>query len=487
MTGFDFLKIPRHREPTQPRAVRTGHFQEYVETLRQSEAQKEARRCMGCGVPLCNAGCPTFNLIPEFNEAVARENWQQAWETLAPTNPFPEITGRVCPAPCEPVCCLNLAAQPVSIKALERAIGDRAWREGWVKPLGASSRERGAARVGLRGSAGGPAQVAIVGSGPCGLAAAASLTQSGCAVSVFERAEEPGGLLTFGIPDFKLAKGLVRRRIQWLESSGVRFFTRCGVGSDVSLDQLFRDFDAICLATGFETPRQLSVSGMGMSGVVQAMDFLTAQNRAHVHQGESELSARGLEVVVIGGGDTALDCIGTALRQGVRRVTQITSRDTTTAARLDDNPWPEPPRTGRSDTQTEEVPLVLNRLSCAEIMGKARVTAVRCQRVLHRWEKHWNKGYEDIVVPAQMVIIAQGFAAPGLEEVLDEIGLHHHKGQLRTTGAVTSHPKVFAGGDLVVGPSLVVTAIRSGIEMARSVSAYLAKHQVSLSEASVDT
>jgi glutamate synthase (NADPH/NADH) small chain len=481
MTSFDFLKIPRHREPTQPRSLRTGHFNEYVDTLRTTEAQREAKRCMDCGIPLCNFGCPTFNLIPEFNEAVTRDEWKRAWEALIPTNPFPEITGRVCPAPCEPACCLNLTAQPVSIKAIERAIGDRAWQEGWIAPIGAMRGSLETPRK-LHRAGGGQAQVAIVGSGPCGLTAAASLAQSGCAVSVFERAETPGGLLTFGIPDFKLPKDLVGRRIQWLQESGVQFFTGCEVGKDIGLEVLFRDFDAICLATGFETPRQLRVSGTTKSGVVQAMDYLIAQNRAYAQGTESHLSAQGLEVVIIGGGDTALDCIGTALRQGARRVTQITSRDTTPVTRPADNPWPEPPRTGRSDSQTEEVPVVLNRMHCAEITGSDSVTAIRCQRVLHRWEKHWNKGYEDIIVPAQMVIIAQGFKAPGLEEVLDEIGLHHHKGQLRTNGAVTSHPKVFAGGDLVVGPSLVVTAIRSGIEMARAAANYLERHQVSLGE-----
>jgi glutamate synthase (NADPH/NADH) small chain len=328
ITGF--LEWQREAAPKRPKSERVHDTREFVLPQAAEQSRRQAGRCMDCGIPFCHQGCPLGNLIPDFNDLVWRGRWEEAWESLSSTNEFPEFTGRLCPAPCEAACVLAIDQAAVTIEQIEKEIADRAFREGWVRPRPPASRTG--------------RTVAVVGSGPAGLAAAAALNRVGHTVTVYERAPAPGGLLRFGIPDFKLEKSLVERRVTLLEAEGVTF--RCGVdvGTSPGFDQLAAEHDAVVLALGARRPRDLAVPGRELPGVVWAMDYLEAQNR---HVGGAplppELSARGKRVVILGGGDTGSDCLGTAHRQGAAHVEQIELLPAPPQVRAPGNWWPDWP------------------------------------------------------------------------------------------------------------------------------------------------
>jgi glutamate synthase (NADPH/NADH) small chain len=453
-----FLEQTRQHPATEAVTARTQHFREYEQTLTAPDAAAESKRCMQCSVPFCHGACPTNNLIAEFTEQVSIGQMEAAWHVLSETNPFPEITGRVCPAPCEQSCCLGAIRAPVSIKAIERSIGDWGLANGGLAPI-VPRRER-------------HQRVTVLGSGPCGMAAAVRLRQEGYKVQILERASLAGGLLRWGIPDYKLDKSIIDSRINWLIDSKVDIRTGVNVGKDISVEDLLRSCDALALAVGYEQERGLRTVGSDRPGVIRAMEFLKQQNLATLEQRDSSLSVKGKRVVVVGGGDTGWDCVGTAIRQGAQSVVRMTSRKRLPQKRPQDNPWPEPPQVQRTDSQTEECSEEIYDVRIVEIMGEDKVEAVRCERTLHRSEKHWNRKRESSTIEADCVIIAQGFEASGSEQLYDILGIAHSAGTLVTDHCRTNRPMIFAGGDAVVGPSLVVTAIRSGLEMAETIIQY---------------
>jgi glutamate synthase (NADPH/NADH) small chain len=454
-----FLETPRARSKTEEPQSRTTHFREYEGAMDDGTTRVQGSRCMQCAVPFCHSSCPTSNLIPEFSEAASKGDLAEAWNIVTATNPFPEITGRVCPAPCETSCCLGSIREPVSIKAIERKIGDWGLQHGNLQPIIPPIERRG--------------RVTIIGSGPCGMAAAARLRQEGFKVRIIEKAAHAGGLLRYGIPDYKLAKSIVDQRTAWLQSSSIQILTGVAVGEQLTAEDVLAQSDAVGLAVGFEHERPLRTTGSDKEGVFMAMDYLTAQNEATQAGGTSRLNVAGQRVIVIGGGDTGWDCVGTALRQGAQSVLRVTSRRRLPQVRPGDNPWPEPPQVQRRDTQTEECQTELYDIRVVEIMGGRSVEAVRCERILNRADRVWNKDRDSIIIEADRVIVAQGFQSSGSEKLYDLLGLAHSEGTLVTENGRTNRPMIFAGGDAVVGPSLVVTAIRSGLEMADSIAHYL--------------
>ncbi|MDE1959685.1 MAG: glutamate synthase subunit beta, partial [Xanthomonadaceae bacterium] len=454
ITGF--LEYPRQDESPEAPATRVRHWHEFIPALADATARTQAARCMDCGIPFCHSGCPVHNLIPDFSDLVWSDRWREALETLHATNNFPEFTGRVCPAPCEAACTLGIRQAPVSIKSLEHAIIDKGWALGWVRPQPAATRS------GQR--------AAIVGSGPAGLAAAQQLARAGHAVTVFERNERPGGLLRYGIPDFKLEKSHIDRRVAQLEAEGVAF--RCGVevGAD-DVATLRSDFDAVLLAIGAEQPRDLPLPGRELEGVHFAMEFLPLQNRRNAGDAVVTMrSATGKRVVVIGGGDTGSDCVGTCNRQGARSVTQFELLAQPPAQENKPLVWPYWPIKLRTSSSHEE--------GCARDWAVAtraflpgsgtdaqRVRALRACRV------EWHDGRmrevadSDFVIEADLVLLALGFAHPQAQ-LLAAFGVERDaRGNARAStlaadGYPTSTPRVFAAGDVRRGQSLVVWAIR---------------------------
>lgn len=433
-----------------------------------AEMRAQGERCMDCGVPTCMAGCPLGNLIPDWNDLVSRNGWREALDLLHATNNFPEFTGYTCPAPCEPACVLARDREAVSIKAIERAIVDMGWQEGWIVP------EPPASRSGHR--------VAVVGSGPAGLACAQQLARVGHAVTVFERDDVPGGLMVLGIPDFKIAKPRVARRIAQMSTEGVVFRTGQAVGRDVSLAGLRDGFDAVCLAIGAGCPRELRLPGRDLAGVHLAMDYLTGENWRQSGRGEGvPIDARGLRVLVLGGGDTGADCVATAHRQGAASVTQVSIREAQPDERPPGNPWPEWPRTRRRSYAIEEGGEELFGLDSAgfvDLDGDGRVDAMRLERVRWTYDEHHRRVARTVVdaevlLPADLVLIAVGFAGPDLGPVGAD-GLACGRGTIGTDAAMmTAMPGVFAAGDARRGPSLVVWAIAEGREAARQIDLYL--------------
>ncbi|MDE2178597.1 MAG: glutamate synthase subunit beta [Xanthomonadaceae bacterium] len=467
ITGF--LEYPRQDESPEAPATRVRHWHEFIPALADATARTQAARCMDCGIPFCHSGCPVHNLIPDFSDLVWSDRWREALETLHATNNFPEFTGRVCPAPCEAACTLGIRQAPVSIKSLEHAIIDKGWALGWVRPQPAATRS------GQR--------AAIVGSGPAGLAAAQQLARAGHAVTVFERNERPGGLLRYGIPDFKLEKSHIDRRVAQLEAEGVAF--RCGVevGAD-DVATLRSDFDAVLLAIGAEQPRDLPLPGRELEGVHFAMEFLPLQNRRNAGDAVVTMrSATGKRVVVIGGGDTGSDCVGTCNRQGARSVTQFELLAQPPAQENKPLVWPYWPIKLRTSSSHEE--------GCARDWAVAtraflpgsgtdaqRVRALRACRV------EWHDGRmrevadSDFVIEADLVLLALGFAHPQAQ-LLAAFGVERDaRGNARAStlaadGYLTSTPRVFAAGDVRRGQSLVVWAIREGRQAAHAIDTLL--------------
>jgi glutamate synthase (NADPH) small chain len=468
-TGF--LEYERKDSAYQPVEQRIRHFSEFVLPLSEDELSRQGARCMDCGIPFCHQGCPVNNIIPDWNDLVYRREWREALEVLHSTNNFPEFTGRVCPAPCEEACTLNIDDNPVTIKSIECAIADRGWAEGWIKP------QPPVHKTGKR--------VAIVGSGPAGLACAQQLARAGHDVTVYEKADRAGGLLRYGIPDFKMEKQAIDRRIAQMEAEGVTFRTGVHVGHDLPAEQLLEEYDALVLAGGSEQPRDLEVPGRELEGVHFAMDFLPQQNRRVAGDAvapEVSITAEGKHVVVVGGGDTGSDCIGTSIRQGAKSVTQIEILPKPPEKPDKGLTWPYwPNRLRTSSSQAEGVA----REWCVqtkELVGEGgRVKALKAVRV--QWAQDANGRWqmkeqpeEPLELKADLVLLAMGFVHPFREGMLEQLGVGlDGRGNVAadTDRYQTSLPKVFAAGDMRRGQSLVVWAIREGRQAARAVDEYL--------------
>jgi glutamate synthase (NADPH/NADH) small chain len=471
-TGF--LEVDRRDRAAAPPQERLKSWNEFVEEPGPDPVRQQASRCMDCGIPFCHGGCPVNNLIPDWNDLVFKDDWKGAIDRLHQTNNFPEFTGRICPAPCEAACTLNLVDAPVTIKSIECEIADNAWREGWVKPQQA---RRGTGR-----------RVAIVGSGPAGLACAQQLARAGHAPTVFEKNDRIGGLLRYGIPDFKLEKHQIDRRMQQMEIEGVIF--RCGmnVGVDVSVERLMDDYDVLVLAGGAEQPRDLPVPGRELDGVHFAMDFLTQQNKRNAGDAEERaaphgtLSAAGKHVLVIGGGDTGSDCIGTSNRQGALSVTQFEIMPQPPLRENKALTWPNwPLKLRTSSSQEEGAERDFSVVTTAFVGEGGRVTGVRCARseavpgVDGRMIIRPIPGTE-FDLKADLVLLAMGFTGARKEGVVADSAV-----ETSPSGAVkadfgafqTSNPRIFACGDMRRGQSLVVWAIREGRECAERVDAFL--------------
>jgi glutamate synthase (NADPH/NADH) small chain len=467
-TGF--IEIARKKMPTRPVAERVHDWREVYLPYPESALKDQAARCMDCGIPFCHQGCPLGNLIPDWNDLVYRDRWKAAIERLHATNNFPEFTGRLCPAPCEGSCVLGINNDPVTIKAVEVSIIDRAFDEGWVTPRPPD------VRTGKR--------VAVIGSGPAGLAAAAQLNKAGHWVTVFERADRIGGLLRYGIPAFKLEKRVLDRRLALLEAEGVMFKTGANVGVDVTVEELRRDFDAIVLAGGSTRPRDLPVPGRELKGIHFAMEYLTLQNRRNEGDRIPDsqfITAQGKHVVIIGGGDTGADCLGTAHRQGAKSVVQLELLPQPPADRAANNPWPLWPNIFRVSTAHEEGGTRLYSIATERFTGdgKGHVTTLHSQHVEMvnangRVEFRPVVGSEQMM-KADLVLLAMGFLGPETNGMLQQLGVKMtERGNVWRDGTwMTSVPGVFAAGDMQRGQSLIVWAIAEGRSAARGVDAYL--------------
>jgi glutamate synthase (NADPH/NADH) small chain len=461
VTGF--LEIDRRDRRYAPASDRIRHYREFVIPLSEEATRDQAARCMDCGIPFCHSGCPVNNQIPDWNDLVYHADWEEAARNLHSTNNFPEFTGRICPAPCEASCTLNLNDSPVTIKMIECAIIDRAFANGWVKP------EMPGASTGKK--------IAIVGSGPAGLACAQQLARAGHEVHLFEKNAKPGGLLRYGIPDFKMEKHLIDRRVAQMQTEGVRFHTNVNVGIDLDAAALLADFDAIVLAGGAEKPRDLPVAGRDLSGVHFAMEFLPQQNRRigkePIHSNEPILAA-GKHVVVIGGGDTGSDCIGTSIRQGALSVTQleILPRPPEREDKL--LTWPDWPLKFRTSSSQEEGAKREFLVTTKELRGENGVVNKLIGTRLDADLKEIPGGAFEL--RADLVLLAMGFLSPVHDGLLTDLGVAlDPRGNVAadTSSYKTSLPKVFTCGDMRRGQSLVVWAIREGRQAAQAVDTFL--------------
>lgn len=467
-TGF--ISTPREESAKRPVAERVKDHLEVEQRLPLERLERQASRCMDCGIPFCHMyGCPLGNLVPEFNDLVYRKQWRKALELLHARNPFPEITGRICPALCEAACTLSAGHEPVTIRQIELEIVERGWENGWIVP------EPAAHRTGKR--------VAIIGSGPAGLAAAQWLARRGHKVVVFEKAEKPGGILRYGIPDFKLEKRVLNRRIEQLRAEGVVFENGVEAGSDISARYLQRSFDAVLLAAGARVPRDLKAPGRELKGIYFAMDLLSQQNRMNMGEAfEGErISAEGKDVLVIGGGDTGADCIGTCRRQGAREITQIELLPEPPRERLQDNPWPTWPRILRESSSHKEGCERLWSIGTKEFIGDAgKVNKVRCVKL--EWSvKDGRQAFREIEgsefeISAQIVLLAMGFVHVEHGPLVTELGVKTDpRGNIVSDEeGRTSVEGVFAAGDAASGASLVVRAMESGLRAAKAVEQFLA-------------
>jgi glutamate synthase (NADPH/NADH) small chain len=465
-----FLTIARATPRRQSVDERVQHWNEFYVPLHDDELAAQGARCMDCGVPFCQSetGCPVYNLIPEWNELVHRGKWRDAVDVLHSTNNFPEFTGRLCPAPCESACVLSLIDQPVSIRNIEQSIIDRAFQEGWVGPR-PPARESGR-------------RVAVIGSGPAGLATAQQLRRSGHAVIVFERWDRAGGLLRYGIPDFKLEKSILDRRINQLAAEGVEFRTSVNVGDDVAADDLRREFDAVCLAVGASRPRDLTVPGRDLRGIHFAMDFLTQQNRRVAGDviGREAISARDKRVIIIGGGDTGSDCAGTCLRQGAKSVRQFELLPQPPESRSLSTPWPYWPmqlRTSHAHEEGCQRDWSIATTAFTGVNGSVRALhAVRVESELQRDGRIANQSVpgSEHLEEADLVLIAMGFAGVEENRLLDRLGVREERGAVLTdVDHCAGVAGVFAAGDARRGASLIVWAIREGRDAAAAIERYL--------------
>jgi glutamate synthase (NADPH/NADH) small chain len=461
ITGFlEYERSDRRYEPVEERIK---HWREFVLPLPESETRTQAARCMDCGIPYCHTGCPVNNQIPDWNDLVYRGDWEEAARNLHSTNNFPEVTGRVCPAPCEASCTLNLDDNPVTIKTIECMIADRAYAEGWLRA------EPPAVRTGKK--------VAIVGSGPAGLACAQQLARVGHEVHVFEKFAKAGGLLRYGIPDFKMEKHYIDRRMEQMQAEGVTFHCGAHVGVNVPAERLLEDYDALVLAGGAEKGRDLPIPGRELEGIHFAMDFLPQQNRRVSGEAQAEgepILAGGKHVVVIGGGDTGSDCIGTAIRQGARSVTNFEIMPQPPARENKLLTWPEWPLKLRTSSSHEEGAERDFAVMTTRLSGEGgEVRTLHCVRVDGKINAIPGSEFD---IPADLVLLAMGFVHPVHEGMIASLGLDlDSRGNVKadTLGYQSSRRKVFAAGDMRRGQSLVVWAIREGRQCAHAVDAFL--------------
>ena len=467
-TGFqEFIRLTPDRRHVQER---TNDYDEYYQRWSDQQAKEQGSRCMDCAVPFCHMGCPLGNVIPEFNHQVYLGDWEQALRVLLSTNNFPEFTGRICPAPCEASCVLNINADPVTIEHIEKEISERGFENGWIKA------EPPLVRTGKK--------VAVVGSGPAGLATAQQLNRAGHSVTVFERDSHVGGLLALGIPDFKLSKDVVRRRVGLMEEEGVVFLTGVNVGVDRPVDDIRKEFHAICLTGGSTEARDLPVPGRELLGIHMAMEYLPQQNK--LLAGETippgqRINAEGKRVVILGGGDTGADCLGTAHRQGAELVHQFELLSEPPIERVSDNPWPEWPNILRSSGAHEE-----GGVRDYDILTKSFSGSDGQVEKLHAVRVSWDKDEDgrfnmqeipgsEFDVDVDLVLLAMGFLHPQHEGMLSQLGVNlDGRGNVQIDdNRMTNVPGVFAGGDMARGQSLVVWAIAEGRETARCVDEYL--------------
>ncbi len=462
-TGF--LELDRQDRTYADPKERLNHYKEFVIPHEEPALKAQASRCMNCGIPYCHNGCPVNNIIPDWNHLVYEGDWKNALEVLHSTNNFPEFTGRICPAPCEASCTLNLIDQPVTIKSIECAIVDKGWKEGWIAP------QVPAQRTGK--------SVAVVGSGPAGMAAAQQLARAGHSVTVFEKNDRIGGLMRYGIPDFKLEKQLINRRAVQMELEGVEFRTSTEVGVHISIESLKENFDAVVLAGGAEEPRRLEIPGAELPGVRMAMEFLTQQNKRNAGDDElraaprGSLLATGKHVVVIGGGDTGSDCVGTSNRQGAASVTQIEIMPQPPEKENKLLTWPDWPLKLRTSTSHEEGverdwAILTKRVASTD----GQVTGLDCVRVEWVDGKMQEIAGSEFTLKADLILLAMGFIGPRKPGLIDQSGVAlDARGNVaaNVTDYRTSDPQIFACGDMRRGQSLVVWAIREGRQAARAV------------------
>ena len=466
-TGF--LELDRQDRSYADPKGRVAHYNEFVIPHAEPALRAQASRCMNCGIPYCHTGCPVNNIIPDWNHLVYEGDWQSALEVLHSTNNFPEFTGRICPAPCEASCTLNITDQPVTIKSIECAIVDKGWEQGWIAPQVPSHRTG--------------KSVAVVGSGPAGMAAAQQLARAGHSVTLFEKNDRVGGLLRYGIPDFKLEKHLINRRIVQMEAEGVQFRTSTEIGVTISVASLKENFDAVVLSGGAEDPRPLDIPGFELPGVRFAMEFLTQQNKRNAGDDEIRAAPRGSltatdkHVVVIGGGDTGSDCVGTSIRQGAASVTQIEIMPKPPTKEDKALTWPDWPMKLRTSTSHEEGCDRDWAILTKRVVGKdGLVTGLDCVRVEWVGGKMQEIAGSEFTLQADLILLAMGFLGPKKQGLVDQAAV-----DLDPRGNVaanvidyrTSDPKVYACGDMRRGQSLVVWAIREGRQAARAVDEML--------------
>ena len=474
-TGFkEFTReLPAYRDPKQ----RLGDYKELYVEFSDEKTQKQGARCMDCGVPFCHFGCPLGNIIPEFNDAVYQGDWKLAIDILSSTNNFPEFTGRICPAPCEASCVLGINQPPVAIEHIEKSIIEKAYELGYVKPF--IPKERTGKKV------------AIIGSGPAGLAAAAQLNKAGHFVTVYERADQIGGLLRYGIPDFKLEKWVIDRRLEVMKSEGIEFKLNSNIGVNIDAKEMEAQFDALVLTGGSTVPRDLPITGRELKGVFPAMEFLSQQNKRVAdikvevdHTGKpyqnGSLSAKGKNVLVIGGGDTGSDCVGTSNRHGAKSVTQIELLGKPPVGRDENNPWPLWPMILRTSSSHEEgVERQWSLLSKAFIGNeKGELTGLKVVEI--EWKTVDGKPQfvempeTEHIIPCELALLAMGFLFPDKTGIMDQLNIEQdERGNIKTTNYQTANAKVFSAGDMRRGQSLVVWAISEGREAARAVDIYL--------------
>ena len=470
-----FMTFPRELAPDEAPEQRVKHYNEFTRSLPPEKIREQAYRCMNCGIPFCHDGCPLGNQIPDFNELVKDEDWREALRMLHSTNNFPEFTGRVCPAPCESSCVLGINEPPVAIEMIEREIADRGWAEGWITP------EPPEHRTGKR--------VAIVGSGPAGLAAAQQLNRAGHHVVVYERADAPGGLLTYGIPAFKLDKSVVFRRIEQMKAEGVEFRSNAELGGNVPIAEL-EQYDAVLIAIGSTRAREMDVPGRDLQGIHRAMEFLPQQTARLLGKPVRgpEILATGKNVVVIGGGDTGSDCIGTSIRQGCKSLVNLELLPRPPLERAADNPWPQWPMILRISSSLKEGG---DRMFCVltkrfEDNGAGHVAALHAVKVEWVTDAHGRRTMREVPasemrIPCELVLLAMGFVAPEADAFIAELGLEWDKNRFGQAIKAndrfqTTHPGVFVAGDARRGQSLVVWAIHEGREAARAIDIYLMGH-----------
>jgi glutamate synthase (NADPH/NADH) small chain len=478
-TGFK--EISRETPTRESVQLRVQHYNEIYEPFPEQKLRDQGARCMDCGIPFCNNGCPLGNIIPEWNDLVYKNRWRDALAMLFKTNNFPEFTGRVCPAPCEEACVLGINNKPVTIKLIEQNIIDHAFKEGWVKP------ELPPVRTGKR--------IAVVGSGPAGLAAAAQLNKAGHWVTVFERADRVGGLLMYGIPNFKLEKDVVDRRITLMKEEGINFVTNSNIGFNVKVEDLRRDFDAIVLCGGATKARDLNVPGRDLTGIHMAMEYLPQQNKLNLgDEVPGAINAKGKHVIILGGGDTGADCLGTAIRQGAKSVCQFELLPEPPKDRTTDMPWPTWPMTLRTSSAHEEA-MVLQDGIDKKWPAKIRDYSINTKffsgkdgvlKKLHGIRLEWVKGENgrlamkevagsEFEMPCDLCFLAMGFVSPEHEGPIDQLKLEKDaRGNVKVDdNYMTSVLGVFAAGDIRRGQSLVVWAISEGRQAARGVDEFL--------------